>query len=119
MELEHVKFLQNCSFFRLPVGGLSIDCNTLRMLVPAGLFKLDRFRPFPSVTEFKQTKKTLNNQQVNKKNNSETQDSLRWDQPNAPSATWDTISSAWLTLSQTTNFRLFQAERLCRRQFQI
>ena len=24
-----------------------------------------------------------------------------------------------LTLSQTTNFRLFQTERLCRRQFQI
>ena len=27
------------------------------------------------------------------------------------------VSSLVLTLSQTTNFRLFQTERLCRRQF--
>ena len=27
--------------------------------------------------------------------------------------------SVFLTLSQTTNFRLFQTERVCRRQFQI
>ena len=25
----------------------------------------------------------------------------------------------WLTLSQTTNFRLFQTERVCRQQFEI
>ena len=29
------------------------------------------------------------------------------------------LSGKELTLSQTTNFRLFQTERVCRRQFQI
>ena len=32
---------------------------------------------------------------------------------------YNPITGAPLTLSQTTNFRLFQTERVCRRQFQI
>ena len=31
----------------------------------------------------------------------------------------DFLGPLGLTLSQTTNFRLFQTERVCRRQFQI
>ena len=38
---------------------------------------------------------------------------------NGTQTTANVIKTQDLTLSQTTNFRLFQTERICRRQFQI
>ena len=46
-------------------------------------------------------------------------ETLKYDQTSKFQAYQNSMQLPTLTLSQTTNFRLLQAERVCRQQFQI